>query len=169
MTESYTYRKALPADKAALKSLGISSYGMYAGLLETEHWEKLKAFLHDEQKLEALMQISTCFVCVCNQELIGMAYLIPHGNPNELFEAGWAYIRMVGVSPLHMGSGIAQELTQLCIQHAKDGGERIIALHTSEFMDAARHIYEKNGFRVLKEIEPRFGKRYWLYTLNLTN
>jgi ribosomal protein S18 acetylase RimI-like enzyme len=96
-----------------------------------------------------------------------MAYLIPHGNPTELFEDGWAYIRMVGVNPLHEGKGIAQELTRVCIRQAEENGERVIALHTSEFMHAARHIYEKNGFRVLKEIAPRFGKRYWLYTLSL--
>jgi ribosomal protein S18 acetylase RimI-like enzyme len=167
MSANYTYRKAVPADQAALKALGISSYSVYAAQLETEHWEKLSAFLHDEKKLEALMQISTCFVCVFNNDLVGMAYLIPRGNPNELFEAGWTYIRMVGVSPDHKGNGIAQSLTRLCLEQAKASGEQTVALHTSEYMDAARHIYEKNGFRLLKEIPPRFGKRYWLYTLDL--
>jgi uncharacterized protein (DUF1810 family) len=36
-------------------------------------------------------------------------------------------------------------------------------------MDAARHIYESLGFTILKEIPNRFGKRYWLYTLNITS
>jgi len=34
-------------------------------------------------------------------------------------------------------------------------------------MDAARHIYEKMGFKRIKELQPIFGKRYWLYHLNL--
>jgi len=45
--------------------------------------------------------------------------------------------------------------------------EKTIALHTSEFMDAARHIYEGLGFIMVKEIPPRYGKRYWLYRLDL--
>jgi len=42
-----------------------------------------------------------------------------------------------------------------------------MALHTSEMMRSARHIYEKIGFNILKEIEPRLGVKYWLYTLEL--
>lgn len=34
-------------------------------------------------------------------------------------------------------------------------------------MKSARHIYEKMGFQILKEIEPRFEKKYWLYILEL--
>ena len=52
-------------------------------------------------------------------------------------------------------------------QTARQNGENIIALHTSEFMDTARHIYESVGFKVLKEIDQRLGKRYWLYKLDL--
>jgi ribosomal protein S18 acetylase RimI-like enzyme len=74
---------------------------------------------------------------------------------------------MVGVDPTYGGKGIAQTLTEMCVDHAKTLNEKTIALHTSEFMDAARHIYEKNGFKRTQEIEPRYGKRYWLYRLEL--
>jgi ribosomal protein S18 acetylase RimI-like enzyme len=56
----------------------------------------------------------------------------------------------------------------MCIDKAKQTKEKTIALHTSEFMDAARHIYESLGFKVLHEIAPRLGKKYWLYTLDLS-
>lgn len=42
-------------------------------------------------------------------------------------------------------------------------------LHTSEMMGAARHIYESLGFKKLREIEPRYGKKYWLYKLELVS
>ena len=74
---------------------------------------------------------------------------------------------MVGVKPKYRGQAIAKTLTQMCIDFAKQSNEKTIALHTSEFMDAARHIYEGIGFKVLKEIPPLFGKKYWLYTLEL--
>ncbi|MDB5249085.1 MAG: hypothetical protein JWQ40_3479 [Segetibacter sp.] len=76
---------------------------------------------------------------------------------------------MVGVHPGYTGQGIAKTLTQTCLEKAKDLNEKTIALHTSELMDAARHIYESPGFTILKEIPNRFGKRYWLYTLNITS
>ena len=98
-----------------------------------------------------------------------MAFIIPSENPWDIFKAEWSYIRMVGVNPKYQGQGIAKALTKMCIDHARQTNEKTIALHTSEFMDAARHIYESLGFKILQEIEPRLGKKYWLYTMDLKN
>lgn len=106
-------------------------------------------------------------MCLSGSDIVGMAFLVPSGNAWEIFPAEWSYIRMVGVHPAWQGKGIAKELTRLCIERARSRGESIVALHTSEMMTAARHVYEGFGFKVIREIEPRFGKRYWLYTLEL--
>lgn len=74
---------------------------------------------------------------------------------------------MVAVNPKYRGHGISKKLTQNCIVYATKNGETTIALHTSEFMNAARYIYESLGFERIKELEPLFGKRYWLYQLEL--
>ena len=97
-----------------------------------------------------------------------MAYLVPHGHPWDIFKSEWCYMRMVGVNPAYQGRGIARTLIQQCIDRAISSGEKTMALHTSEFMDAARHIYESFGFTILQDMEPRFGKRYWLYTKQLS-
>ena len=97
-----------------------------------------------------------------------MAFLIPSGNPTDIFQADWSYVRMVGVHHSYGGQGIGRQLMQLCIDQAKATHETTLALHTSEFMDAARHLYEQLGFTQLKELEPRYGKRYWLYLLELS-
>jgi hypothetical protein len=44
---------------------------------------------------------------------------------------------------------------------------KFIALQTSAFPHVARHSYESVGFVKLKEIDPIFGERYWLYTMQL--
>lgn len=98
-----------------------------------------------------------------------MAYLVSKGNPTDIFDKDWCYIRMVGVDPKYSGNGIGKKLTQMCIEYAKKNNEQIIALHTSEFMNKARHIYEKIGFKVIKELAPRYGKKYWLYILDIKN
>jgi GNAT superfamily N-acetyltransferase len=106
-------------------------------------------------------------VCENANELVGMAFLIPNGNPTTIFEKEWCYIRLVGVHPKFEGKGIGRKLTQMCIDKAKETGEKTIALHTSEFQNAARHIYESLGFVKQKDLDLIYGKQYYLYTLKL--
>ena len=167
--DEFTYRSASIKDKAELLELGIVSYSPYIALLSAEHANTLTAALKNEEKMVALIHQSKCFICIDQNKIIGMAFIVLHGHPWEAFKAEWAYIRMVGVHPDYQGKGIAKKLTHMCITFAKENKENTIALHTSEFMDAARHIYESLGFKKYKEIEPRFGKKYWLYLLELNN
>jgi ribosomal protein S18 acetylase RimI-like enzyme len=74
---------------------------------------------------------------------------------------------MVGVYADFRGLGIGKKLTQQCIALATQSGERIIALHTSEIMHAARATYEQLGFTIVRELPLYFGIRYWLYSLVL--
>lgn len=168
MTNNFNYREGSIKDKDQLKKLGIVSYGQFSNILAPDHWETLNTFLHDEDKLTDLINKSKSFVCLDKDVIIGMAYIVPNGNPWDIFRSEWSYIRMVGVDPNYQGMGIAKTLTKMCLTHAKQTNEKTVALHTSEFMDAARHIYESLGFKVLQEIEPRFGKKYWLYALDLS-
>lgn len=98
-----------------------------------------------------------------------MAFLIPKGNPSDIYDKDWCSIRFVTVDPDFGGQGIGRKLTTICIDRAIQNGEKIIALHTSELMNNARHIYESLGFKIVREIDPRLGKRYWLYLLQLGN
>lgn len=84
-----------------------------------------------------------------------MAFLVPRGNPTEIYEKDWSYTRLVSVNPDFVGQGIGRKLTSICIEAAKQSGEKTIALHTSELMDNARHIYESFGFKILREIDQR--------------
>lgn len=94
-----------------------------------------------------------------------MAFLVPSGNPTDIYQADWCYIRFVSVHPEFSGKCIGRQLTEKCIEVAKSNNEQILALHTSEMMQKARHIYESLGFAILRELEPRLGKKYCLYTL----
>lgn len=167
MNSVWEYRKGDQTDLNELKELGLITFGQYADQLLPEHWNTLRNNLQNEEKLSELIHISQCFVCLHNHKIIGRAFLVPHGHPTPIFEKEWAQIRMVGVHPDYVGKGIAKELTRQCIEEAKRLNETIIALHTSEMMNAARHIYESMGFKQIKEIEKLFGKRYWLYQLHL--
>ncbi|MEP7196095.1 MAG: GNAT family N-acetyltransferase [Saprospiraceae bacterium] len=161
------YRTATEADLKQLQQLGVISYGQFQSILGDENWEIMKANKNNDDTYLSLLKIATCFVCEDKNKIIGMAFLIPSGNPTTIFETGWSYIRLVGVHPNYEGKGIGKKLTQQCIDTAKISGEKVIALHTSEFQNAARHIYENLGFVKLKDLDLIFGKQYYLYTLQL--
>lgn len=162
-----TFREGNLKDKDQLRKLAIQSYGQFEKVLTEENWGKLYSNLKSEKSITTILKIAKCFVCESEGQIVGVAYFVPSGHPTDIFAADWSYLRMVGVDPKFRGNGISAHLTQNCIDHAVEKGEKIIALHTSEFMDAARYIYEKLGFKKVKELPPLFGKKYWLYQLEL--
>ncbi|MES2678417.1 MAG: GNAT family N-acetyltransferase [Bacteroidota bacterium] len=166
-TTTYTYRTAVEADVPQLKELGLASYGQYKNVLSEDAWGKMAANCGDENTYRNLLSVARGFVCEFERHIIGMAFLIPRGNPFAFFEKDWTYIRMVGVDPKHEGRGIGKKLTELCVQFAKESGEKTIVLHTSEFQNAARHIYESMGFKKFKTLDLIHDKQYWLYRLEL--
>lgn len=162
------FRRGNKNDVKQLKALGISSWIEFKNDLTHDNWNELHNSLNDFNTYTELLLMSECIVCQDDfGEIIGMAFLVPSGNPNEIYDETWCHLRFVSVSPNYRGKGIGKKLTELCIDLAKKNNEKIIALHTSEIMGSARHIYEKIGFKALKEIEPRLGIKYWLYTLEL--
>lgn len=163
----FKYRIGTFEDKEQLQRLGLISYGQFNNALTEENWNKMNVFLTAESSYSDLLSKSKCFVCETDEEIIGMAYLVPKGNPTDIFHADWSYIRMLGVNTKNGRKGIGKKLIQMCIDFAKESNERIIALHTSEFMDTARHIYESMGFKRVKELKPLYGKKYWLYQLEI--
>ena len=167
MNSDFYFRIAETGDSKQLQELGLLSYGQFFPLLSNEAKEKFETNLKDEKKVIELLNTSTCFICLSDEKIVGMAYILLSGNPWDMYPADWSYIRMVGVNPSYSGKGIGKKLTAMCVDFAKSNNEKIIALHTSEMMNAARHIYESLGFKIVRELEPRFGKRYWLYTMKL--
>ena len=96
-----------------------------------------------------------------------MAFLVPGGNPTKIYSSDTSIYPDGGVHPDAGGKGIAQTLTRLCIEKAKELGEKVIMLHSAEVMYAARHIYEKLGFKKIRILDEHYGLEYWLYEFNI--
>lgn len=156
------------SDLAPVMSLALDSWKQFESALEPESWKKMHSILKTEQNFVDLITQSYTFLCeTAEGDVIGMSFLVPSGNPTEIYGKEESYIRFVTVSPQHSGKKLGQILTEKCIDKARELNEKVIRLHTSEMMPTARHIYEKLGFEIVKEMEPIFGKRYWLYELSL--
>ncbi|HVY74201.1 MAG TPA: GNAT family N-acetyltransferase [Puia sp.] len=162
------YRRGTPDDLNQLKNLAVKSWSQFKPDLTDENWVKLYGSLANEKTYIELVSKSHSIVCVTNEDaIVGMAFLVSKGNPTEIYDNEWCYIRFITVDPDFSGQGIGRKLIAYCIDTARQNNEKVMALHTSELMDKARHIYESLGFEILREIDQRFGKRYWLYKLDL--
>jgi ribosomal protein S18 acetylase RimI-like enzyme len=164
----FIYREGIESDIEKVRNLTWLAYKQFKHVISAENYEQWKQTLTQHGTYEKLRKIASHFVCEYETRVVGSAFLVRSGNPNEMFDAGWCYLRLVGVHPDFGGRGIGKKLTALCIDKARDLGEQTIALHTSEFQDAARHIYESMGFTKQREFES-FGRKYWIYTLTLVN
>ena len=66
---------------------------------------------------------------------------------------GAASIRLLAVHPASRGRGYGVRLTRACLDRARTLGVHTVFLYTGTFMTAARHLYEKLGFKRAVEFD----------------
>lgn len=174
-----TFRLAEATEAATLAEVNRLAFASHTPLIAPEFQADWLANLDNRTPLfEELLQVgSTAFVAeTIDSEgithIIATAILVPKNNPTPRFpEYGtWASIRWVSVLPDYSGQGIGRLIFEKCLAYARETGEEAVLLHTSNIMNAARHIYESLGFRILREeTTPFFGLKYWLFKLDFTS
>lgn len=169
----YTFKVLTPEElikhRNELIQVAIEAYSnLFSKTLAESEYNLFEETMRNEETWNLLFEHARCIVCQHQHKIVGAAYVVSSGHPWKYFDSAWSYIRMVGVLPMYAQQGIGKKLTMHCIRLAKDSGESVLALHTSEIQEAARYIYESFGFTIHKELDPIWGKRYWLYTLNLS-
>jgi DNA-binding MarR family transcriptional regulator/GNAT superfamily N-acetyltransferase len=100
-----------------------------------------------------------CWIAEMDGRNVGCVFLVK--------DAGTvARLRLLLVDPAARGRGLGQRLTDECVRFARQSGYTSITLWTHSVLTAARHIYEKAGFRLASsESKKNFGKdvvsEYW--------
>lgn len=141
-----TYRRGNTDDLNEIIELNVRAYGKLEPFISEQYLDDWKKGLRNMSTYQHFMNDGICFVAERDARIVGTAFLLPSGNPDEIFKSEWSHIRYVGVEPSLQGHGIGRRLTTLCLDHAISLGESIIALHTSDIQPNAMHIYESMGF-----------------------
>jgi len=139
---AYSFRAHRPGDIGAIIHLHGLLYAREYGW--GERFEALVADIAAKfiQNFDAARE--RCWVAEMHGVVVGSVFLVKHSDDV-------AKLRLLIVDPSARGLGIGRHLVAECIDFARDSGYRMITLWTQDILRAAQHIYEKSGFRLVRE------------------
>ena len=95
-----------------------------------------------------------CWIAEIDGQNVGHIFLVKHPDESET-----AKLRLLFVEPSARGVGLGDALVKECVRFARTAGYKKVVLWTQSILVGAHRIYERAGFRLVKE-EPHhsFGK-----------
>ena len=87
-----------------------------------------------------------CWIAEIDGQHVGHVFLVKHPS-----EPRTAKLRLLFVEPCARGIGLGDALVNECIRFARTAGYRKIVLWTQSILTSAHRIYQRAGFRLIKE------------------
>ncbi|BCS27679.1 GNAT family N-acetyltransferase [Aspergillus puulaauensis] len=158
MATPYTLRRAsTPSDMAQIVQrhgdLYSKEHNFNKDLAESVAEEITTGFVstHDPRS-------ERCWIAERNGEFVGCVMLVKDSTSGSSSDCNCAKLRLLIVDPSARGLGLGQDLVQQCTRFAREAGYQCIRLWTSSVLTAARRLYKKEGYRLVREEEDQtFG------------
>jgi DNA-binding MarR family transcriptional regulator/GNAT superfamily N-acetyltransferase len=87
-----------------------------------------------------------CWIAEVDGQPVGHVFLVKHPSQPHT-----AKLRLLFVEPRARGTGLGHALVNECVRFARTAGYRKIVLWTQSMLTAAHRIYDRAGFRLVKE------------------
>lgn len=158
-----TIREFIPANAPGINALALAAFEQYQN--DFSDWP---AFRERLALTATLAERGEFIVAESDGTIVGgVAYIAPFKPKNRFFEPEWAIMRMLMVSPKARGEGLGRRLAEECLQRARRDNTSVFALHTTPIMKVAVPMYERMGFKYLRDAPPLLGVPYAVYTMRL--
>jgi len=112
----------------------------------TEGFEALVARVVSDFETQHDASKERCWIVERDGERMGCVFLVKHPELEEV-----AKLRLLWVEPAARGLGLGKALVQECTRFAKQAGYKKIVLWTNSELKAARGIYEREGYKLVKQ------------------
>lgn len=151
MGQNIEIREARPEEQPEVENLVKAAYREFQPFMPEGVWERwmdnLRETIHAPEGL--------LLVAEHRGQIEGAVKFYPDAAQSRLGEwpPGSGAIRMLAVRPGGRGQGYGVRLTQACLGRARKAKVATVFLYTGTFMAAARHLYEKLGFRRAPEFD----------------
>ncbi|WP_072690868.1 GNAT family N-acetyltransferase [Rhodococcus marinonascens] len=134
-------RNVTPEDYEAVADLTVIAY-VGGGFVEAH--DPYTDQLRDTAKRAEKADVR---VAVLEGQIVGSVTIAEPDSPYaEVAEPGELEFRMLAVSSDAQGAGVGTALVRDVLQTAYDRGDRAVVMSTMSDMEAARRIYDRNGF-----------------------
>jgi len=151
MTQAIQIREAGAEELETVENLVKTAYREFQPLMPEAAWNRwmdnISETLHAPEGMVLVMEH--------RGEIEGAVKFYPDAGQAHQgqWPAGAGLIRLLAVSPARRGRGSGRLLTQACLKRARELSIPTIFLYTGTFMAAARHLYEKLGFKRAPEFD----------------
>jgi N-acetylglutamate synthase-like GNAT family acetyltransferase len=151
MAKDILIREASPGELAEIETLIKTAYQEFQPLMPEAAWQRWMDNIGETLRAPG----GQLLVAERHGRIEGAVTFYPDAGQAHQghWPTGAAAIRLLAVRPSSRGRGYGIRLTEACLGRGRELQIGTIFLYTGTFMAAARHIYEKLGFKRAQEFD----------------